>query len=274
MSLKAFTGYATDSFTMPDVCVRLRTMLDSDKTGIEEIAQLISIDPNLSAKVLRLANSALFRFPSQIETVGKAITVIGGEALYNIVMAETASIAFKHFDNTIVNVTRHWHYSVYCGITAQNIARKRRIRGSERFFVMGILHGLAHLVVAKHAPQKYQLLVSPKAQGLPWETQRSVLGFTLAECSGAILEKWNLPLPLYFPIKHMHDESKVKQDTDVCIMTLACQVTESQLDKQRYQSVCLWDKTQKILDLSEEDIFETLEHTETDTARIASALLA
>ena len=96
--MNQFIEYATQSFTLPDICLRLRNVLDDPRSDMDDIAALISIDPSLTAKLLRLANSALFRFPSQIESITKAVSVIGGEALYNLVLAETANIAFKHFD--------------------------------------------------------------------------------------------------------------------------------------------------------------------------------
>lgn len=275
MSLETFADYATASFTMPEVCIKLRGMLDSGNTDMDDIAQLITVDPSLSAKVLRLANSALFRFPSQVETISKAISIIGGEALYNVVMAETASVAFKHFDSNLVNMDKHWHNAVYCGVTAQQVGRRMKIRASERFFVMGILQSLSNLVVAKHAPNQYEKIVAPDSRGLPWDIQRSVLGFTFAECSGAILEQWRLPMPLYYPIKYMHDSTKIKADIDVCIMTFADQVAISQIEKERYASRNLWaDDTQDLLVLSDEQVEEVVEQTEIDTARIASALLA
>jgi HD-like signal output (HDOD) protein len=275
MSLDTFADYATESFTMPEVCIKLRAMLDSGKTDIDDIAELITIDPSLSAKVLRLANSALFRFPRQIETTSKAISVIGGEALYNIVMAETASIAFKHFDSHLVNIDTHWHSSVYCGVAAQNVARRMKIRASERFFVMGILQGLATLVIAKHAPNQFAKTTALDSKGLPWDIQRSIFGFTFAQCSGLILEQWCLPMPLYYPIQHMHEKVKVKSDVDVCIMTFADQISTSQIEKQRYASRVLWaDNTQIELSLDEQQIKDIIDETEKDTARIASTLLA
>ncbi|WP_100643387.1 HDOD domain-containing protein [Alteromonas facilis] len=275
MSIESFADSASESFTMPEVCTKLRGMLDDGKHDLDDIARMISIDANLSGKVLRLANSALFRFPSQIESVTKAISVIGGEALYNIVMAETASLAFKHFDNSLVDMNNHWHNSVYCGMAAKNTAMALKKRASERFFAMGILQGLAELVIAKNAPEKYAEIVAKSTSGVPWQRQRQVLGFVFAQCSGAILERWKLPLPIYYPIAQMHNTARVDQDTDVAIMTFAAQLTEWQSNKQKYQAIKLWaDDTQPALGLDDDTISSIIDMTNRDTARIASALLS
>ena len=98
MSLDKYVSFATKSFTLPDICIRIRSVLDNPRSSASDLGDLISLDSSLTAKVLRLANSSLFRFPSQVESVSKAINIIGGEALYNLVVAETANTAFKYFD--------------------------------------------------------------------------------------------------------------------------------------------------------------------------------
>ncbi len=274
MAIEKFADHASESFTMPEVCVKLRSMLDDGKHDLDDITQLIVVDPNLSAKVLRLANSALFRFPSQISSVTKAISVIGGEALYNIVMAETASLAFKHFDSQLVDIERHWHNSVYCGMAAKHSALALKKRACDRFFAMGILQGLADLVIAKNASDTYRKINHPDAQGLPWQRQQLEMGFAFAQCSGAILERWKLPLSLYYPIAQMHNTARVKQDADVAIMTFAAQLTEYRSNIERYKTIKIWeDDTQPALLFTDEQIEMIIDSTEKDTARIASMIL-
>ncbi|MBT0585554.1 HDOD domain-containing protein [Alteromonas oceanisediminis] len=274
MPIESIAQYATSSFTMPDVCLRLRTMLDSGKHHLDDVGGLIAVDANLSAKVLRLANSALFRFPNQIDSLTKAISVVGGEALYNIVMAETASSAFQHFDNDLIDVQRHWHYSVYCGMAAKGFAKQLKKRAPERFFVMGILQGLSTLVIAQQQPEQFSAYKAQALSGLPWERQQSCFGFTFAQCSGLIMEQWRMPVSLYFPVQHMHQSHFVERDTDIAIMTLADQIALVQSDKAKYQSIALWqNSTQPALGLTDETIVSVSEHAESDTARVASILL-
>ena len=99
ISLLEITRVAGQSFALPDICVRIRSMLDDGQSDLADIGRVIALDPSLSSKLLKLANSPLFRFESQIDSLAKAINIIGGEALYNLVMAETASSAFEHFSS-------------------------------------------------------------------------------------------------------------------------------------------------------------------------------
>lgn len=273
MSLEKFVSFAVKSFTLPDVCVRIRTVLDDPRSSAEDIGQLISIDPSLTAKVLRLANSSLFRFPSQIDSVAKAVNVIGGEALYNLVIAETASTAFKSFDNELIELDKHWHASVYCGMVAKSVAKRLNIRGAERFFVMGILQNLSELVVAKRAPNYYEKYVTSDKTELPPARQLEHFGFTFSQCSGMILQDWKLPVGLFYPVIYINDESKQTVDIDVCVLALASRITLSQHNKESYGDMELFTPDMaNTLHFDMEIIGNSIEYAELETAKIVALI--
>ena len=143
---------ASQSFTLPDICERIRSMLDDGRSDLKDMSRFIALDPSLSSKLLKLANSPLFRFESQVDSLEKAINIIGGEALYNLIMAETASSAFEHFSSDVIDLKRFWLQSIYVALVAKHLAKMIKIRGSERFFLLGLLHNLGELLVAVQAP--------------------------------------------------------------------------------------------------------------------------
>ena len=242
MTLNKYVALAAKSFALPEVCIRIRAVLDDPRSSAEDLGALISVDPSLTAKVLRLANSALFRFPSQVESISKAISVIGGEALYNLVVAETANSAFKSFNTSHIDLDKHWYQAVYCGMVAKCLARHLGIRGSERFFVMGILQNLSELVVAKHSSDLYKIYQDDKVCELPFVRQIRHFGFTFSECSGTILENWKLPLVLYYPVMNANDPTKQDADTDIGILALASRITAMQHNKECYGEIELFSK--------------------------------
>jgi HD-like signal output (HDOD) protein len=203
MSLPRTIKYANNCFTLPETCIRLRQMLDDPHSGLDEMAKLMSVDPALSAKVLKLANSSLFRFPAQISSVSKALNIIGGEAAYNISMAQTANLAFKSFTSSLLDFSLFWEKSVCTGLIAQAIAQQLKERGSERFFVMGILTNLSELVCATRLDEQYKLYLKNTDNALPLESQKAAFGFTFSECSGLILEGWQLPENLYTAMRDL-----------------------------------------------------------------------
>ena len=223
--MEKYVKFATQSFTFPSVCVKIREVLDDARSDMDDIGQLIAVDPSLTAKILRLANSALFRFPSQIDSISKAVSVIGGEALYNLVVAETANSAFKQFSSEHISQGKHWHLSVYNGMLAKYLAKHHNLRADERFFVMGILSHFSELVVAKQEPAGYLKYLSDKTDALPWEKQQAYFGFTFAACSGEIMERWQLPLSLFYPVKNVHNVNKQAEDADIGLLACSMRVT-------------------------------------------------
>ncbi|WP_232358988.1 HDOD domain-containing protein [Paraneptunicella aestuarii] len=221
MTAKKYASKVKESFALPEVCVSIRNMLDNPQTDADDIAALISLDPSLCSKLLKLANSALFRFPSQISSISKAINIIGGEALYILVMSETAANAYQHFANEVVDLKRFWKQSVLCGIMAQNLCKTLRVRGSERFFLMGLLNNFAELVVAKQSPTIAKTCEAEISSAFPWQSQKKHLGFYYADCTAEILKNWQLPTQLYEPLHHIHDAQAAIDNKEIAVLYLA-----------------------------------------------------
>ncbi|GAB5380889.1 MAG: HDOD domain-containing protein [Aliiglaciecola sp.] len=215
---------AATSFALPDICLRIRQMLDDHNSDIEDIGNLVSMDPSLAAKLLKLANSPLFRFRSQVDSIAKAVNVLGGEALYNLVMAETAKDAFEHFSSEDIDLNRFWNQSLYAGLVAKHLAKLMRVRGTERFFLLGLLHNLAELVVTKESPDLARKCLPEDGKTAPWALQKKVFGFNYAQCSSQILQAWNLPTQLSFPVADIHNEDKAIDNKEVGIMFVSARI--------------------------------------------------
>lgn len=218
------TDYAmavTDSFALPDACTRIKELLEDPSSTAADIADVVSLDPSLSSKLLKLANSALYNFNAEISTISRAVSAIGAKALYSLVMTETARSAFKHFENNAINLERFWQQSVYAGLIAKHLAIETGQKDTERFFLLGLLHNFGELAVANRSPELASQCEHGAGTQIPWEKQKQLLGFTYAECSAQILMLWNLPSNLFTPIANQHNESLALKQTDIAILYLA-----------------------------------------------------
>jgi HD-like signal output (HDOD) protein len=272
MSITPIIKYANKSFTLPDTCVRLRQLLDDPRSGVKEMAQVMSFDPSLSAKVLRLANSALFRFPSQITSVPKALSIIGGEAAYNISMAETANLAFKSFSSSLLDFNSFWEKSVLTGIIARLIAQQIQERGSERYFVMGILVHLSELVCATKLEDKYRKYLAKDKEALPLETQKDIFGFTFSECSGLILEGWKLPENLYSGMGSLSLYEKQQLTKDESILYMATTMADMQQGQKLLQHPLLNLQAIQSIGLNDYEYDIIYEFAQTESSKIAQAI--
>jgi HD-like signal output (HDOD) protein len=235
LSAREFASNANQSFALPDICVKIRRMLDSDRANTAEIGDVVATDPALTSKLLKLANSSLFRFESQIDAIDKAVKVIGGEALYNMVMAETASSAFEHFSSDVIDLKRFWLQSIYASLVAKHLAKIAQVRGSARFFLIGLLHNLGELVVAVQAPNLAIRCNAYTTQTPPWILQTQVLGFTYADCSAELMRQWQLPSNLYQPLLFAHNEYKALKTREIGLTYIALRAAVSMIENEKYQ---------------------------------------
>jgi HD-like signal output (HDOD) protein len=246
---------ASQSFALPDICVRIRSMLDDGKSDLEDISRFIKLDPSLSSKLLRLANSPLFRFESQIDSLANAINIIGGEALYNLVMAETASSVFEHFSSDVIDLKRFWLQSIYAALVAKHLAKIVNMRGSERFFLLGLLHNLGELLVAVQAPDLAIKCCKYDKKTSPWKLQQQILGFDYANCSAKLMEFWQLPSQLYVPVMSLHNENKALENKDVAIIYIAARAGVAMAHTDLYSAYQLVNPlVLKHLNLEHEDL--------------------
>ena len=191
----------TESFALPDTCSRIREMLDDDYSNIDDIAEVIAVDPSLAASLIKLANSALYNFPNKVTTIGKAVNVIGGESVYSLVMTETASSVFKQFDDVSINLERFWQQSVFTSLIARELGKLAKCKHAEQLFLTGLVASFGELAVARQAPELAANCEDYHAKLVPWQVQKRVMGFTYADVSYHIMRLWGVPEEIYSPIR-------------------------------------------------------------------------
>jgi len=264
---------ASQSFTLPDICERIRSMLDDGRSDLKDMSRFIALDPSLSSKLLKLANSPLFRFESQVDSLEKAINIIGGEALYNLIMAETASSAFEHFSSDVIDLKRFWLQSIYVALVAKHLAKMIKIRGSERFFLLGLLHNLGELLVAVQAPNLAIKCSKYDAKTSPWKLQRQVLGFDYANCSAKLMEFWHLPSQLYIPMIDVHNENKALVQKDVAVIYTAVRSGIAMTHDNLYSaSQLISPLVLKYLNLDQEDLNDAIKFAYMEADGVLAAM--
>mgnify|MGYP003670336561 FL=1 len=238
-SADEYATRATESFALPKICVQIRTLLDSNNASSDDIARLVSTDPALSSKLLKLANSALFRFESQVDNINKAVNVVGGEALYNLVMAETAGSAFEHFSNDVIDLKRFWLQSIYAALVAKHLAKMSQTRTSARYFVIGLLHNIGELIVAVQTPELAIACNDYDQHVPPWKRQKSVLGFFYTDCTYALLKQWGLPAHLYQVLPDANNETAANSSREVSLMFTICRVAVAMVSPDKFSALSL-----------------------------------
>lgn len=192
--------------SLPEVCIRVNEMLEDPKINATDIGKVISQDTGLTARLLKIVNSSFYGFPSRIETVSRAVTVIGLRELRGLVLAASAVEAFSKIPNDVLNMVKFWRHSVYCGVVAKILAQRCHVLHSERLFVAGLLHDIGKLIISHRLPNEArEILRLQRESGISdIEAERQVLGFDHAIVGGELLKTWQMPKTLMSAVRYHH----------------------------------------------------------------------
>ena len=214
--------------SLPEVCMRVNEMLDDVRVNANDIGKVICQDAGLTARLLKIVNSGFYGFPSRIETVSRAVNVIGLRELRGLVLATSAVEAFSEIPNDLLNMVKFWRHSVYCGVVAQLLAERCHVLHSERLFVAGLLHDVGKLILSHRLPSEMgEVVARMKLEDRPdFDIETEVLGFDHAEVGGELLKVWQMPRSLEQAVRHHHQPDQADDAImDVCLVHIANSMT-------------------------------------------------
>jgi HD-like signal output (HDOD) protein len=204
---------ASEIFVLSDSFIRIKELIDDEASTIDDIADVILLDPALSGTILKLANSSFFNYPGKIDTISKAVLVLGITEVYNLVIAYFTTSAFKSLNADPLYLEDFWERSVDCALTVKFLGTQLRIPNAERLFILGLLHNLGELVAHQFIPEQVELCKHVNSDELPWVKQQEILGFSYAELTAELLKLWQLPYSLIEPVRYQ-DEEDFEHSTD------------------------------------------------------------
>ncbi|MCO4799527.1 MAG: HDOD domain-containing protein [Colwelliaceae bacterium] len=196
---------ASEIFVLSDSFIRIKELIDDEASTIDDIADVILLDPALSGTILKLANSSFFNYPGKIDTISKAVLVLGITEVYNLVIAYFTTKAFKSITASEEFLEAFWEQSVDCALMIKYLGFQLNVPNAERLFILGLLHNLGELVIQQFQSEKVEQINQLSTKELPWHKQKEVLGFTFADCTGELLKLWQLPYSLIEPIRFQDD---------------------------------------------------------------------
>jgi HD-like signal output (HDOD) protein len=185
---------------LPPVAAQVLQIAEGEHFSAHELAQAISSDPALTARVLRAANSGYYGFPRHITTVRDAVVLLGFRQVRSVALAACAVGAMPLRES--IDTRLFWRHAVTVGLVAQSLARSTREAEEEEAFTAGVLHNVGRLALDQARPTEFREAVAlARRSGLSLhEAERAILGFTDAEVGGALALRWQFPADLALAI--------------------------------------------------------------------------
>lgn len=202
-------------FTLPEIYFRVRAVVENHDSTMEDLAKVLKIDPAISARLLRIVNSPFYGFPKQIDTISRAVNLIGMQAVSDLVTATTIGRTFSGMTTNLMDLSAYWRKSVLCALMAGKIAKSCGIEDSERFFIEGLLRDIGHLILYQAIPKQAQAaLVEANNLGSPLaEVEQASIGTDYAEVGAELIRSWEMPLQMESAIRHQLNPSDAGEFT-------------------------------------------------------------
>lgn len=193
--------------SLPLVYTSLRAALNDPRVSSTRIAEILSQDAALTARILRLVNSAFYAFSIPVETVSRAVLLIGTEQIHDLALATLVMRLFAGIPPDLIDMVSFWRHGVATGVAARVVAAFRREPNIERFFVAGLLHEIGLLVLARRVPTacREALLRCRRDGALLTAVERELIGVDHAAVGGALLTAWRLPASLQEAVAFHHE---------------------------------------------------------------------
>ncbi|MDD2760237.1 MAG: HDOD domain-containing protein [Methylomonas sp.] len=226
---------AKNLFSLPDIFFQLNEMIRDPRYSLTDIGNVISTDPALSARLLRIVNSAFYGYQAPIDTISRAITVVGADDFYNLVVATEVVDRFAKIPCTLVDMTSFWLRSVHCSVLVGLLAKSSGILKVERLFLAGLLHDIGSLVLYQYMPEQAAsvLRATQHNRRLLNAIERQIIGFTHVEVGRELLKSWGLPASLYEVVGYQNNPgAAIAHRPDAHLLYLAVRlIDEKELGK-------------------------------------------
>ena len=185
-----------------------KALSSADDTSAERAAEAIGQNPPIAARLLQVANSTFFGQHREVETINRAIFVLGLDLVQMLVLAASAFQQLTALASPAHASDQLWQHSLACGTIARHIAKTQNAdrTAQEMALFTGTMHDLGKLVLIRSAAARYNAVLERAAQrATPIdELEREVLGTDHAELGGYVSECWNLPPSICEAVRYHH----------------------------------------------------------------------
>lgn len=215
--------------TLPVVFHRLVEIINDPNASPVAISNIVSMDPALAARLLRLVNSPFYAFASRIDSISRAVAMVGTRQLVMLAMGATLVTAFKGVPVSLVNMQSFWAHSISCGAAARQLALFCRAPGTEGFFVAGLLHDISRLLIYSLLPNHtlYILTEAKRRQESVYRLEKETLGFGHDDLGAELLRLWRCPNDLVERVLAHHHTLKPSSELDDVVLPAANTLTQA-----------------------------------------------
>jgi putative nucleotidyltransferase with HDIG domain len=207
--------------TLPEITVKIVELVESPRSTSTDLNKVISTDPALCSRILKVVNSSFYGLPGQIASINRAIVMLGLNAVKNIAIAASLAKLFKGGELTPTFSAKDlWTHSNVTAAAAKMIANSLKLGLTDEAFLAGLMHDIGVMVEMQADRAKLVDVLSqinPDAEGTPDKdflaVEQSVFGATHQDFGAALCEKWKFPKSLVLVTGYHHRPMELSFET-------------------------------------------------------------
>ncbi len=222
---KEIVAWVGDLPPLPHVAAQALSLIEDPDVTAGRLTELLGGDTALAARVLKIANSAMFSRQREITTLNQAIMTIGFKTLKGVIVAATLRQLNRKFGQVEQML---WENSTCTAIAARTISQRLKRPYAEESFLLGLLHDLGKLVLMRQISKEYEAIVTGTTRGITFaELEQKDLGFSHALIGALVAKKWNFSLDTCQVILHHHDTIAMPPHSELDEKTAIIQIADA-----------------------------------------------
>ncbi len=207
---------ARDLPSLPTVIAKITEKIRSPSASASEVAQLIQEDQALTGNVLRLVNSAFYGFPRQVNSITRAIVILGFNKVGNLALATSVIDAFRGKAGGGFDFIAFWKHSLATAVATDVLAKQYNIHETEDAFTAGLIHDVGKLVTATVFPKQMDQ-IARKASQPRWirDVEEEILGVDHCRLGYWLAKKWQLSPEITNSIRFHHKPKNARENAQL-----------------------------------------------------------
>ncbi len=220
----------SDLPTLPVVVDRIVSVAADEKTTTESLAEVIAYDPVMTNKLLQLSNSIYYAQKAPVETIKRAITVIGFDEIIGIALGMGILSSIRQKSGLTLDMKALWIHGIGVATVAKELAKRTNPAVAGKVFIPGLLHDIGKIIFSVYFKQEYiearQFAIENKKP--LYFSENAVLNIDHAVLSALIMKRWNFPSSIFMPCRYHHapDSAPVQYRHQALILNLANYLTQ------------------------------------------------
>ena len=214
--------------SLPAAYTRLQEVMADQESSMQDVADVVSLDPALAARLLRIANSAYYGLPSQVDTISRAVSILGIQQIHDLALATSIAQVFEGLPNEMMDMSTFWYRSVMCGFLVRELGKHGGQRNIESLFVRGLLLDIGHLILYSRFPDDCRQALAESADDLfrLYEQERRLIGCDANQVGEELMKAWKLPASFIESFAHLQrpDESETL-GKEIAVLHIAAWIT-------------------------------------------------